>query len=136
MFQLTPNPIDSAALRAALERDDAGALVVFEGRVRNENQGRPVERLDYEAEPTLAVAEGEAILQEAREKFSLLDVRCVHRTGSLGLGEVAVWVGVLAAHRGAAFDGCRYVIEQLKVRVPIWKKEHYASGEATWINAE
>ncbi len=135
MFRISDQPIDVEALRAALARDDAGALVVFEGRVRRENEGRRVERLEYEAAEKLAVAEGEAILREARERFAILDAVCVHRVGSLSLGDLAVWIGVLAAHRDAAYEASRYIIEQLKARVPIWKEEHYADGAATWLNS-
>lgn len=135
MFRLTSDPIDAAALRASLDREAAGALVVFEGRVRNENQGRRVERLEYEAAGKLATAEGEAILKEARERFAILDAVCEHRVGSLALGDLAVWIGVLAPHRDAAYEASRYIIEQLKARVPIWKKEHYEEGGSTWIGA-
>jgi molybdopterin synthase catalytic subunit len=135
MFKLTPDPIDAAALRAMLDSRDAGALVVFEGRVRRENQGRQVVELAYEATEKLAVAEGEAILREARERFAVMDACCVHRVGLLAIGDLAVWIGVLAAHRDAAYEANRYIIEQLKARVPIWKKERYADGEANWLNA-
>jgi molybdopterin synthase catalytic subunit len=90
--------------------------------------------LEYEAYVPLAEKEGENILREAREKFSLVAAACVHRVGHLQLGELAVWVGVTAEHRGAAFDACRYVIDEAKARLPIWKKEHYASGATAWIN--
>jgi len=136
LFRISAQSIDVNALRAAMARDDAGALVVFEGHVRRENEGRRVERLEYEAADKLAVTEGEAILREARERFAILDAHCVHRVGTLGLGDVAVWVGVVAVHRDAAYEASRYIIEQLKARVPIWKKEHYADGATSWINAE
>lgn len=90
--------------------------------------------LDYEAFAPLAEREGERILAEAREKFSVIALGCVHRVGSLQIGDLAVWVGVAAAHRGAAFDACRYVIDEAKARLPIWKKEHYATGASEWIN--
>ena len=134
MFRISDQPIDVNALRAALAREDAGALVVFEGRVRRENEGRRVVRLEYEAADKLAVSEGEAILREARERFAILDAVCVHRVGRLALGDIAVWIGVLAAHRDAAYEANRYIIEQLKARVPIWKKEHYGDGKAEWLN--
>jgi molybdopterin synthase catalytic subunit len=135
MFNLTSDAIDAVALRAGLDRPEAGALVVFEGRVRRENQGRQVVELEYEATEKLAVAEGEAILREARERFAIMDACCVHRVGLLAIGDLAVWIGVLAAHRDAAYEANRYIIEQLKARVPIWKKERYADGEANWLNA-
>ena len=90
--------------------------------------------LDYEAFGALAEREGACILEEARTKFQIVNVACVHRVGSLQIGDLAVWVGVAAAHRGAAFDACRYVIDEAKARLPIWKKEHYVSGASEWIN--
>lgn len=90
--------------------------------------------LEYEAYRPLAEKEGERILEEARTKFTLLGAACVHRVGHLRLGEAAVWVGVTAEHRGAAFEACRYIIDEAKARLPIWKKEHYADGVTAWIN--
>lgn len=129
MFRLTPAPI----CPPALNQDAAGGYVTFDGRVRNHNEGRPVERLEYEAFVPLAEAEGQRILDEATAMFDLIDAHCVHRTGLLEIGESAVWIGVAAAHRGSAFLGCEYIIDQLKQRVPIWKKEHYADGPSEWI---
>ena len=133
-FRLSAEPLDPAALARSLADERAGACVTFEGWVRNRNEGQPVLALDYEAYAPLADKEGARILAEAREKFSLLGAVCVHRVGHLRLGELAVWVGVTAEHRGAAFDACRYIIDEAKARVPIWKKEHYASGATAWIN--
>jgi molybdopterin synthase catalytic subunit len=135
MFKISPEPIDSAALIRGLHDVAAGACATFEGRVRNRNDGRPVRALDYEAYAPLAEKEGERILAEARAKFPILNAMCVHRTGSLVLGDLAVWVGVAAEHRAAAFDACRYVIDQAKARVPIWKREHYDDGATAWVNA-
>lgn len=133
-FSISTTILDPAALQRALADARAGACVTFEGWVRNRNEGQPVLSLEYEAYAPLAVSEGEKILAEAREKFSLLGATCVHRTGHLALGDLAVWVGVTAEHRGAAFDACRYIIDEAKARLPIWKKEHYASGATAWIN--
>jgi len=133
-FRLASTPIDPAALQRALADARAGACVTFEGWVRNRNEGQPVLSLEYEAYAPLAEKEGARILAEAQDKFTLLGAACVHRTGHLQLGELAVWVGVTAEHRGAAFDACRYIIDEAKARLPIWKKEHYASGAAAWIN--
>lgn len=90
--------------------------------------------LEYEAYLPLAEKEGARILEEARGKFALLGAAAAHRVGHLRLGEAAVWVGVTAEHRGAAFDACRYIIDEAKARLPIWKKEHYAGGATAWIN--
>ena len=133
-FRLSTTPIDPAARQRALADARAGACVSFEGWVRNRNDGQPVASLEYEAYPPLAEKEGARILAEAREKFSILAAHCVHRTGHFALGDLAVWVGVTAEHRGAAFEACRFIIDEAKARVPIWKKEHYASGASAWIN--
>jgi molybdopterin synthase catalytic subunit len=135
MFRISSEPIDSAAQARGLQDNTAGACVTFEGWVRSRNDGRAVQALDYEAYAPLAEKEGERILEEARARFPILRVACVHRTGALALGDLAVWVGVTAEHRGAAFEACRYVIDQAKSRVPIWKREHYADGASEWINA-
>jgi adenylyltransferase/sulfurtransferase len=134
MFELTDQPIDSAALRARLERPEAGACVVFEGWVRNHHAGRPVTQLDYEAFDALARVEGEAITAEAEEAHPGCTVLCVHRTGSLAIGELAVWIGVASPHRHGAFLACRQVIEEIKRRLPVWKKEHHPGNVAEWVN--
>jgi molybdopterin synthase catalytic subunit len=135
MFKISSEPIDPSSLARDLRGEAAGACATFEGRVRNRNGGRPVKALDYEAYVPLAEKEGERILAEARAKFRVLNVACVHRTGTLALGDLAVWVGASAEHREAAFDACRYIIDEAKERVPIWKREHYEDGAAEWINA-
>ena len=134
MFRISPTPLEIPALRATLADARAGACVTFEGWVRDHNEGQAVQSLEYEAYPLLADKEGARIVAEAREKFPVLAVHCVHRVGHLQLGELAVWVGVTAEHRGAAFEACRYLIDEAKARVPIWKKEHYAGGTTAWIN--
>ena len=126
MFFLTKEPIRIDEAGKQLTDHQAGALVTFEGRVRDQNGGRSVKSLDYEAFEPLAEKEGCRILAETREKFPVLSVTCVHRTGSLALGDLAVWVAVTARHRNAAFAACRYIIDEVKKRVPIWKKEHYS----------
>jgi len=131
-FLVSPEPFDIAPLREALLASGAGAYASFEGWVRDHNEGRAVLGLTYEAYGALAQAEGTRVLAEARTNFAILDVACVHRVGKLEVGELAVWVGVSAAHRDAAFAACRYVIDELKKRVPIWKRERYADGEALW----
>jgi molybdopterin synthase catalytic subunit len=134
MFKISSEPIDALARQRELRDDRAGALVTFEGWVRSRNDGLPVLGLDYEAYVPLAEKEGERILAEAQAKFPIVAARCIHRTGVLKLGDLAVWVGVTAEHRGAAFDACRYIIDETKSRLPIWKREHYADGTREWIN--
>ena len=133
-FRLSDKPVDVAALRAELLDARVGGYASFEGWVRDHHDGRAVTGLRYEAYAALAEQEGERILDEARDRFAILDVRCVHRTGDLAIGELAVWVGVTAAHRDAAFAACRFVIDEVKARVPIWKHERYAEGGADWLH--
>lgn len=133
-FRTSSAPLDLAGFKRELLDARAGACVTFEGWVRDHNDGRPVRALDYEAFAELANREGEQILAEARARFDVLGVACVHRVGTLQIGDLAVWIGVVAAHRGAAFDACRFVIDEAKARLPIWKKEHYADGSSEWIN--
>lgn len=135
-FRLSETPFDPAATREWLMRDEAGAYASFEGWVRDHHQGRAVLGLRYESYALLAEREGEKILGEALERFAIVEARCVHRIGELGVGELAVWVGVSAAHRDAAFDACRYIIDETKARVPIWKHERYAEGDAGWLHPE
>lgn len=133
-FAISATPIEPAGLQRVLDDVRAGAGVTFEGRVRDRNDGRSVRSLEYEAYVPLAESEGARILAEARGRFALLRAVAVHRTGHLQLGELAVWVGVTAEHRGAAFEACRYIIDEAKARLPIWKKEHYTDGATAWIN--
>ncbi len=133
-FEITSAVIDPAANKRDLERSTAGACVTFEGWVRNHNDGEAVQALEYEAHQAIAEKEGARIVAEAMTRFAVTAVHCAHRVGKLAIGECAVWVGVSADHRGAAFDACRYVIDETKARVPIWNKEHYASGATGWVN--
>ena len=133
-FELSPTPFDTATLRARLLDARVGAYASFEGWVRDHNDGRSVHGLRYESYDVLARREGEAIIEEALARFDILDAACVHRTGDLAIGELAVWVGVTAAHRDAAFAACRHVIDEVKSRVPIWKHERYVEGDAGWLH--
>ena len=135
MFSLSAQPLDVPALLRELDAPEAGGVVTFEGRVRNRNRDRAVVALAYEAYPELAGAEGAAILHEATARFGLVRAICVHRVGRLGLGDLAIWIGVAAPHREAAFEGCRFIIEQVKLRLPVWKQEFYADGTTHWMNA-
>ena len=133
-FRLANAPFDIATLRAGVMDDRAGAFAGFEGWVRDHNDGRSVHGLRYEAYAELAEREGEAVLAEALRQFDIVDAACAHRTGELAIGELAVWVGVSAAHRDAAFAACRWIIDAIKARVPIWKHERYADGDAGWLH--
>jgi molybdopterin/thiamine biosynthesis adenylyltransferase/molybdopterin synthase catalytic subunit/rhodanese-related sulfurtransferase len=135
-FQFSHTSIDPTALARGLADPSCGGHASFEGWVRDLNEGRAVRRLEYEAFEELAVREGERIVAEACARFGVRNARCVHRIGDLPLGEVAVWVGVSAPHRDEAFRACRYIIDEVKHRVPIWKKEHYVDGDSGWVNCE
>lgn len=136
MFEIRDTVIDCDALRANMHNPAAGALVIFEGRVRNVNEGRAVSSLEYEAYAGMCHNLGQRMLEEAREKFGVLDIQCVHRTGHLQIGDVAVWLGVSDGHRGDAFAACRWLIDEIKRELPIWKREHYVDGPAEWVRCE
>ncbi len=136
MFSFSETQIDPHTLREQLFDDAAGAYCGFEGWVRNHNEGRSVRQLEYEAYEPVAVLEARKIFAEAEERSPHLKAFCVHRTGLLDIGDCAVWVGVSSPHRDEAFEACRYIIDQVKVRLPIWKKEHYVDGDSGWVNCE
>lgn len=135
-FAISHEPFDIAPLRERLLTNHAGAYASFEGWVRDHNDGQSVQGLFYESYQSLAEAEGEKILAEAMQRFAIDAAACVHRAGDLALGDLAVWVGVSAAHRGAAFDACRWIIDEVKSRVPIWKRERYADGATDWLHPD
>jgi molybdopterin synthase catalytic subunit len=135
-FALADTAFEIAPLRMRLLRTEAGAYTSFEGWVRDHNEGRVAHGLRYESYAALAESEGERILDEALRRFAIVDAACVHRVGELAVGELAVWVGVSAAHRDAAFAACRWIIDEVKAQVPIWKHERYVEGDATWLHPE
>lgn len=135
-FGLNAAAIDVAALRRELDDPHCGAVVAFDGVVRDHHGGRAVSELRYEAYAAMAEREGQAIVAAALGEFAVRRIVAEHRTGLLAIGEVAVYVGVAAAHRDAAFAACRFVIDRIKERVPIWKHEHYADGAAEWIHPD
>ena len=135
-FRFSDVSLEPAALARSLADRACGGCATFEGWVRDHNEGQAVVRLEYEAYAVLAVREGERIVEEAIRRFGVARALCVHRTGSLDIGELAVWVGASAAHRDEAFRACRYIIDEVKHRLPIWKKEHYRSGDSGWVNCE
>ena len=136
LFHVTSQAIDLAAFRKNMLDETCGAYVQFDGWVRNHNEGQQVVRLEYEVYETLAVKEGDKIITEAIERFGVKKATAIHRNGLMELSEVAVVVGVSSPHRDEAFEACRYIIDQVKVRLPIWKKEHYASGKTEWVNCQ
>ena len=135
-FRFSRTTLDVTSLRAELADPACGGYTSFEGLVRNHNEGLSVRHLEYEAFEPLAVKEGERIVAEAIKRFGIEHAACVHRIGDLSIGDMAVWVGASARHRDEAFRACRYIIDEVKHRVPIWKKEHYENGDSGWVNCE
>lgn len=134
MFELTQTEIDPSRQSSNLSDPGAGAFATFEGRVRDNNEGKDVTALSYEAYDKLALTEAQKILQEARDRFGILKAQAIHRTGDLKIGDIAVWVGVSSPHRKEAFAACQYIIDEIKHRLPIWKKETYKDGTYEWVN--
>ncbi|TDR18370.1 molybdenum cofactor biosynthesis protein MoaE [Marinicella litoralis] len=135
MFTLSLEPLEAEALKAKVINPQSGGFVAFEGWVRNHNQKKEVTELHYEAHEKLAVQVGNAIMQDAMNKFDINLAYCCHRVGRLAIGDMAIWVGVSSDHRKAAFAACEYILNQTKAKVPIWKNEFYQNGESGWVEA-
>ena len=135
LILLVHKPIDADALVNHVRTGADGAIVTFDGCVRNQSHGRPTLYLDYEAYESMALAKMREIAAEVHAKFSIDRVAIAHRLGHLEIGETSVFIAVSAPHRAAAFDACRYVIDTLKRSVPIWKKEYFEDG-AVWADGE
>src|SRR5476651_1497204 len=136
MFILQENSIDPVKAKNMCRNPaQNGALVTFEGTVRgDEHNGSTVSELLYIADTPACLAEGEKIIKEALTQFSITEAVCIQRIGQLKTTETAVWIGVWAPHRDEAFKGCRYIIEEIKIRLLIWKKEFYCDGSNAWIH--
>jgi len=132
MFEITAGRIDVNAIAEAVRHDEDGAVVTFVGVVRNQNRGKQVLHLEYEAYPEMAVGKMREIGQEIAARWGLHHVAIVHRVGRLEIGDASVVIAVAAPHRDEAFEACRYAIDRLKETVPVWKKEVYADGDA-WL---
>jgi len=127
--------IKTASVVQGLKRPEDGAVAVFEGIVRNQTRGRRTLFLNYEAYEEMALKQIEELAGRAQAEFKIRDVAIVHRLGRLEIGETSVLIAVASAHRAAAFDACRWLIDTLKRTVPIWKKEHFEDG-AVWADGE
>jgi molybdopterin synthase catalytic subunit len=132
VFLLVREPIDTQTITARLQRPEDGAVVVFEGVVRNNANGKDVRFLEYDAYVPMALKKIEEIGMQAKEKFDIRDIAIVHRLGHMEIGDCSIVIAVASAHRGPAFDACRFAIDTIKKVVPIWKKEFYEDGEV-WI---
>lgn len=135
LVAIVQEPIDTAALLAEIKAGEDGAVCVFDGVVRNNTRGRPTLHLDYEAYEEMALKQMRELRAEAVARFGVREVALVHRLGRLQVGETSVLIAVASAHRGAAFEACRWVIDTLKKTVPIWKHEQFADG-AVWSDGE
>jgi len=131
---LVTRPINASALLAEVTSPACGATSLFLGTVRDMHDGRPVTGMEYTAYEAMAASELERIGAEAVARFDSPALVVEHRIGALGIGDVSVAIAVAHAHRAAALDATRYVIEALKQRVPIWKREHYADGTREWVD--
>ncbi len=133
LFEVTREPIDKSALEARLLTGAAGAIVTFDGVVRNQTGGRPVVSLHYEAYPAMAVREMRRIGDEIRQRWpQIAAIGMIHRFGELQISESSIVIVITSPHRKAAFEACQYAIDTLKKTVPVWKKEIFADGEA-WV---
>lgn len=134
LFLISKEPIDTSALKEKVLDERAGACAIFEGWVRNHNDGKAVESLQYDVFAELAIKEGERIVQEVLAKYDVHAGICVHRVGLLSIGDIAITCVVTSSHRKAAFDACQEIVDQVKARVPVWKKEWYVDGQSEWID--
>lgn len=136
MSHFTRNPLNSFDAETAVADDSAGAIVSFVGRTRNQHAGKAVDYLEYEAQEALANRAIDELCEKACQKFKLIRAHVRHRLGSVEIGDVSVVIAVSSAHRGAAFDACRWLIDTLKTTVPIFKKEYYADGTSVWVGPD
>jgi molybdopterin synthase catalytic subunit len=131
---IVDRPIDAASLMAEVSRPNCGAVSLFVGTVRDTSDGRPVDAIDYTAYIAMAEAELERILEEAEGHFGVTTLVVEHRIGTLAIGDASVAIASSHPHRQPALDSVRYIIEEIKKRVPIWKREHYSDGTRDWVD--
>lgn len=134
MIQLTENPIDTDAVVQMVRSPEAGAVVLFLGTARRVTHGRETDSLEYECYPQMAQTTLAELERDARSRWSLVDCAVVHRLGHLALGETSVAIAVSSAHREAAFEAGKWLIDRIKEIVPIWKKENWADGTSQWVH--
>jgi MoaE-MoaD fusion protein len=132
VFRLIREPIDIQKVTENLQKPEDGALVVFEGIVRNHSQDKAVRFLEYDAYESMALKKLEEVGSHAKSEYAIRDIAIIHRLGHMNVGECSIVIAVASAHRGPAFDACRFAIDTIKEMVPIWKKEFYEDGEI-WI---
>jgi molybdopterin synthase catalytic subunit len=133
IIDITQKRILTEMLREALEDSGCGGVVVFEGRVRNHNEGKSVQDLYYECYPAMAKKVLQQIVWETVKKYKVRNISLIHRIGKIPIGEVALWAGVSSIHREESFEACRFLVEAVKHKVPIWKMENYTNGSQQWV---
>ena len=133
-FALLDIAIDEDRRKSTLDNDSCGAFVCFEGRVRNHNNAASVDSLTYYGYEDLAINQGRAIIEEAKKRFEITHAIAIHRIGALEIGDVAVWVGVVSAHRYPSFDACRWILDTIKADIPVWKQEYYEDDSSKWLS--
>lgn len=136
MFRVTSEPLDVQQVHNLVKKPTDGAVVTFDGIVRNNFDGRPVRHLEYEAYASMAEKKMAEIAKEVRDKFAVGQVAMVHRVGRLEIGESSILIAVAAPHRQPAFEACSYAMDRVKQEVPVWKKEHFIDGEAHWVQPD
>lgn len=136
MFKVTLDPLSVQQINDLVKRPTDGAVVTFDGIVRNNFDGRAVRYLEYEAYAEMAEKKIAEIGAEVRRKFSIGDIAIVHRLGRLEIGESSIVIAVAAPHRHAAFEACAYAMDRVKEDVPVWKKEFFGDGEDHWVNQD
>ena len=134
MFKVTTEPLSVQMVNDLVKRPTDGAVVTFDGIVRNNFEGRQVRFLEYEAYAEMAEKKMAAIGAEVQRKFAVGAIAMVHRLGHLEIGESSIVIAVAAPHRHAAFEACAYAMDRVKEEVPVWKKEFFADGNAHWVN--
>jgi len=135
MINVTRSPFNYEDVVSNISEPDAGCIVTFRGIVRGKSKGKAVERMSIEVYPDMAISELTKIRDEAKALFKIIDISIVHRYGDLAVGEDIVIIAVSASHRAEAFEACKYVIDKLKKRVPIWKKEYTPEGDY-WVEGD
>jgi adenylyltransferase/sulfurtransferase len=133
VIEIVESRLDCARYRALLEDKACGGICVFEGRVRTHNEGKEVASLSYECYQGMALRQMSLLREEALRRWKLGKAVLAHRVGPIPIGDEAVFIGVASAHRAEAFEACRFLIDEVKLKVPIWKKETYASGDFAWV---
>ena len=133
-FALLDTAIDDRRLKDMLNDAQCGAFASFEGWVRNHNNDTSVERLTYYGYEALALNQGREIIAEAKQRFEITQAIAVHRIGALEIGDMAVWIGVVSAHRYPAFDACRWILDTIKADIPVWKQEYYTDARSEWLS--